>query len=126
MALINELSNTASVTYDGQTVQSNAAQTLLALPPAVTKAVDQASAKVGDTLTYTVTVANVSLIALTDLPFTDTLPAGSAYVADSFTVDGTAATPAVTGNTLTYTIPNIDASATATIQFRVTVEGGEN
>lgn len=126
MALINKLSNTASVTYDGQTVESNAAQTLLALPPTVTKAVDKASAKVGDTLTYTVTVANVSLSALTDLPFTDTLPAGSAYVADSFTVDSTAATPTVTGNTLTYTIPNIDASATATIQFRVTVEGGEN
>lgn len=126
MAIINKLSNTASVTYDGSPIESNAAETLLALPPTVTKAVDKATANVGDTLTYTVTVTNQSLSALTDLPFTDTLPAGCSYVADSFTVGGTAATPTVTGNTLTYTIPSIAASAAASIQFRVTVEGGEN
>ena len=45
-------------------------------------------------------------------------------VAGSFTVNGAAATPTVTSNTLTYTIPNIASLGTASIQFQVKVVGG--
>ncbi len=125
MALINKVENTASITYDGNPVNSNSVQTLLLLPPTILKAVDKPLASVGQVLTYTVTVTNVALGELTNLPFTDALPEGTTYVADSFKVNGTAATPTVTGNTLTYTIPQIAALGVATLQFQVTIVGGD-
>ena len=124
MATINRLDNTASVVYDGTTVTSNTASTLLLLAPTVVKTVDKLSANIGDTLTYTVTVTNVSLSSITNLPFTDALPLGSSYMADSFAVNGSAATPTVTGNTLTYTIPSIPAAGAAVLTFQVQVVGG--
>lgn len=124
MALINKLDNTASVTYGGSPVNSNTVSTLLLLAPTVLKAVDKLTASIGDTLTYTVTVTNTSLSALTNLPFTDVLPAGSTFVSGSFTVNGAAATPTLTNNTLTYTIPSIAAVGTAVIQFQAKVVGG--
>ena len=118
MALINKLDNTASVTYGGNPINSNTVSTVLLLAPTLLKAVDKLTASIGDTLTYTVTVTNVGLNALTNLPFTDTIPAGATFVAGSFTVNGAAS------NTLTYTIPNIASLGTASIQFQVKVVGG--
>ena len=126
MAIINKVDNAASVTYGGSPINSNTVSTLLLLAPTIVKAVDKATASIGDKLTYTVTITNLSLSALTNLPFTDTLPAGVTYVTDSFTVNSTKATPTVTSSTLTYTIPSIAAGATATIQFQVNVVGGSN
>ena len=125
MAVINKLENTASVTYNGTAISSDPVSTVLLLPPVVTKSVDQVTANIGDTLTYTVTVANTGLNAVTDLAFTDTLPAGASYVVDSFQVDGTAQTPTTTDNTLTYTIPSVAATGETTIQFQATVVGGD-
>lgn len=124
MAIINTLSNSASVTYGGSPVNSNTVVTALLLAPTVVKAVDKLTASIGDTLTYTVTVTNLSTTPLTNLPFSDALPAGSTYVTDSFKVNATAATPTVTGNTLTYTIPTIAALGSAVLQFQVKVVGG--
>ena len=67
MALINKLDNTASVTYGGNPINSNAVSTVLLLAPTLLKAVDKLTASIGDTLTYTVTVTNVGLNALTNL-----------------------------------------------------------
>lgn len=124
MALINKLDNTASVTYGGSPVNSNTVSTVLLLAPTVLKAVDKLTASIGDTLTYTVTITNVGLSQLTNLPFTDVLPNGSTFVTGSFTVNGSAATPTLTTNTLTYTIPSIAALGTASVQFQVKVVGG--
>ena len=122
MAIINKLDNTASVTYGGNPINSNSVSTVLLLQPTLLKAVDKLTASIGDTLTYTITVTNVSLNALTNLPFT--IPTGATFVTGSFTVNGTAATPTVTNNTLTYTIPNIASLGTASVQFQVKVVGG--
>lgn len=124
MALINQLNNTASVTYGGSTISSNTVSTILLLAPTILKAVDKLTANIGDTLTYTVTITNLGLSAITNLPFTDVVPAGGTFVTGSFTVNGTAATPTVTGGTLTYTIPSIAALGTAAVQFQVKVVGG--
>lgn len=124
MAVINKLINLASVLYDGKEIDSNAAETNLLLAPLIAKAVDQNVASIGDILTYTVKLTNEGLIAITDLPLTDILPAGSTYLADSFTVDQTAATPVLTGNTLTYTIPTLAPEAVTTVSYQVTVVGG--
>lgn len=123
MALINRLDNTASVTYDGTAIASNPVSTLLLLPPTVVKAVDRPTAAIGDVLTYTVTVTNVSLTPLYDLPFSDTVPEGALYLADSFALNGTPVTPAVSGSTLSYTIPAIPAAGSAILTFQVLVEG---
>lgn len=124
MALINKLDNTASITYNGSTINSNTVSTLLLVAPTLLKAVDKLTASIGETLTYTVTITNVGLSALTNLPFTDIIPAGSTYVTDSFKLNGSTASPVVTGGTLTYTIPTIAALGTAALQFQVTVVGG--
>lgn len=124
MALINKIDNAASIVYDGATITSNTVETLLSLPPTIVKVVDKLTAKVGDTLVYTITVTNVALSAITNVPFTDSIADGATYVTDSFKVNGTAATPTVTNKTLTYTIPSITALGIATIQFQVTVVGG--
>ena len=125
MAAINTLTNSASVTFNGSPVVSNSVQTLLELAPTIVKAVDKATASINDVLTYTVTVTNIGATEMRDLPFTDTLPAGCVYVANSFKVNNTAATPAVTDNAITYTIPSIGAVGTAIITFQATVVGGE-
>lgn len=124
MAVINRLDNTANVVYNGTTITSNTASTLLLLAPTVSKTVDKLSANIGDTLTYTVTVTNVSLSPVTNLPFTDALPQGSQYVSGSFAVNGTSATPTVTDNTLTYSIPSIPAAGASILTFQVRVTGG--
>lgn len=122
MATINKLDNAASIVYDGTTFTSNTVTTLL-LPPTIVKAVDKPTANVGETLTYTVTVTNISLSPITDLPFLDVLPAGALYLQDSFTVNGTPATPVVSGGQLTYTIPSIPAAGAAVLAFQVLATG---
>lgn len=54
MALINKLDNTASVTYNGNSINSNTVTTPLLLAPTILKAVDKLTASVGDTLTFTI------------------------------------------------------------------------
>lgn len=126
MALINQVDNTASVVYDGATIDSNTVSTLLLLPPTIVKVVDKLTASIGDVLTYTITITNVSLSAYTDIPFADIVADGATYVTDSFTVNGTATTPTITGQTLSYTIANLAALGVVNIQFQVTVIGGQN
>lgn len=124
MAVINKLENVSSISYGGNTINSNAVSTLLLLAPTIVKAVDKLTAGIGDTLTYTVTITNLGLSAITNLPFTDNLPAGSSFVAGSFTSNGAAVTPTISANTLTYTIPSIPALGTEILQFQVNVTGG--
>ena len=124
MALINKLENISSITYGGTTINSNPVDTLLLLAPTITKAVDKLTASIGDILTYTVTITNISLSAVNNLPFTDAIPAGASFVNNSFTVNGAAVTPTLTSNTLNYTIPSIPALGAAILQFQVKVEGG--
>lgn len=123
LALINKVDNTASITYGGNPINSNTVSTVLLLAPTIIKAVDKLTASIGDTLTYTITITNVSLNPLTNLPFTDIIPAGASYVTGSFKVNGADVTPTLTNNTLTYTIPNIPSLGTSTIQFQVKVIG---
>lgn len=123
MAFVNKISNTATITYGGNPIVSNTADTILLLAPTITKLVDKATANVGDKLVYTITISNVSLTPISNIPFTDTIAAGATYVTDSFKVNNTAVAPTINGSTLSYTIPTIAASAVATIQFQVTVVG---
>src|SRR5574344_2158643 len=107
MALINSVENSASVVYNGSTINSNTTTTLLLLPPTLLKTVDKLIASIGETLTYTIVITNVALGAITNLPFSDTIPAGTEYIDNSFTLNGSSATPTITDGVINYTIPNI-------------------
>lgn len=124
MAVINRLDNIASIQYNGQTISSLPASTILLVLPTILKAVDKPTAAIGETLSYTVTITNVGLSAMTNIPFTDIIPAGATYIANTFQVNSSAVTPTITANTLTYTIPTIAALGVAVITFQVTVVGG--
>ena len=53
------------------------------------KAVNAQQATTGDILTYTITLENTGNIPATNLIFSDTLPAGTTFVDNSFTLNGT-------------------------------------
>ncbi len=125
MAFINKIENTASITFGGNKITSLPAETLLLLAPTIVKTVDKLIASLEDTLTYTVTITNLSLSAITDLPFEDVIPKGGTFIGGSFKVNGSVVVPTMTNNTLTYTIPSIGILGIATIQFQVEVVGGE-
>ncbi|WP_238653269.1 DUF7507 domain-containing protein [Paenibacillus piscarius] len=83
----------------------------------IVKSANTTNATVGDQILYTLQISNTGNIgALTTL--TDNIPAGSTYVAGSFTVNGTP----VAGNPAAgIAIGNIAAGASSTVQFRVLV-----
>jgi uncharacterized repeat protein (TIGR01451 family) len=58
----------------------------------VVKAVDRATARLGDVLTYTVAVSNAGLDAATNVTLRDVIPAGTAYEPGSLAIDGTTQT----------------------------------
>ncbi len=125
MALITTITNQASVNYGGADINSNHVVTTLLLPPTLLKTVDKLLASIGESLTYTIVITNVGLTTLTDLPFSDVIPAGADYIESSFTVNGSPETPTITDDTLSFTIPSISALGLATLSFQVEVVGGE-
>ncbi len=123
MAVINKIDNIASIEYGGKTINSLPAETLLLLAPTIVKLVDKPVAAIGETLTYTITIANIAIGSISSLPFTDAIPAGCSYVPDSFKVNNSAVTPTITAGVLSYTIPTIAGLGTAVITFQVKVIG---
>lgn len=124
MAIINKLDNTASVLIGTVETASNTVTTLLNLPPTLVKTVDLLTAVIGDTLTYTVVITNLNLAALSNIAFTDIIPTGCEYVPGSFKLNGSAVTPTIAGQTLTYTLASLAALGVATFSFQGTVIGG--
>ena len=125
MPVITSLSNTANIEYNGTSVASNAATTVLLLDPTISKTVDKPTASIGEVVTYTVTISNPSEVSMTSLTFTDNLPAGLTYLTGSFEVNGIPATPTISGNTLAYNISAIGAEQSAVLTFQAVVVGGE-
>ena len=77
---------------------------------------------VGHHIDYCVSVKNESGVDLYDLLFKDILDSDTSYVAGSFRVNGTPATPTVVGQTITYLIPEIEDDEEVVICFRVRVD----
>lgn len=125
MAQINNIQNIASVVYEGETINSQPVNTLLQIAPTIEKEVDKLQAKIGDILTYTVTITNESLLLIENLTFLDTIADGAQYVENSFEVNGEPQTPTFNEGTLEYVIPQLESQGTVTITFQVEVIGGE-
>jgi uncharacterized repeat protein (TIGR01451 family) len=116
--------------YTGVAVQATrtAPQLTMVSPITISKAASSATALVGDTITYTISVTNASNAAMVVTRFTDTLPAGFAYAPSSTGGDFTALEPSVSGTTLAwdgFTIPII-GTATMTHTFDATTGGAKD
>ena len=82
-----------------------------------TKTVDKTEAKVGDTLTYTITLTN-SGNADGTVTVTDEVPTGTTLVADSITANGSYNEE---NKTITWTDIKIEAGKTAEVSFKATI-----
>jgi uncharacterized repeat protein (TIGR01451 family) len=67
--------------------------------PNFSKTVNNGTAKVGDTLTFTI---KGTAVAVSPVDIVDQLPGGLSFVKGSASINGTSATPTVSGRTLTF------------------------
>jgi uncharacterized repeat protein (TIGR01451 family) len=88
------------------------------------------SAKPGDTLTYTIVIENTGNAPAVNVDFSDALPAGTTYVANSATLNGTSLAAASYPFTTPYRVNGLNASPGtlkvgaanhATITFKATI-----
>ncbi|GMR65363.1 hypothetical protein BAC7755_20330 [Bacillus sp. MN7755] len=98
---VNPISNIARIDYTfiadstapivSRTITSNPAFTQISDANILSlKAVNTQQATTGDILTYTITLENTGNIPATNLIFSDTIPEGTTFVENSFTLNGTA------------------------------------
>ena len=81
------------------------------------KSVDKSTAKVGDTLTYTITLTNNGNADGT-VTVTDEIPTGTTLVADSITANGSYNEE---NKTITWTDVKVEAGKTAEVSFKATI-----
>lgn len=75
----------------------------------------------GQQFVYSFVCANTGSTPVTSITFSDTYPVGLSFVTSSFKYNGTSVTPVQNVNTLSYVIPTIAGSGSATIEFAVVV-----
>ncbi|MBE6560653.1 MAG: DUF11 domain-containing protein [Ruminococcaceae bacterium] len=134
------ITNQASIRYrygeTDATALSNIATASLAQPLRVDKSSLESVYRAGDELTYILTVTNGGTTALTNVTLQDTLgtfTAGMeqitplAFVPDALLfIDGAnngVITPAITDNSITFTIPSLPGQSSALIVYKVTPTG---
>ncbi|MGH0430098.1 DUF7507 domain-containing protein [Bacillus hominis] len=126
----NPISNTANITFQytpiagGTTFSgiatSNSAGTQINLADINgTKSVNKLFTDIGETLTYSISLANIGNIAATNVIYTDPIPSGTTFIPNSVTVNGVTQAGANPANGIL--IGSIAANSTATISFQVFV-----
>lgn len=75
----------------------------------------------GEIVKYTIKVCNESDVRVEEIEFKDTLANGTAYVQNSFKVDGKHEKPEIHGQTLEYKFHEMSHKADHTITFEVKV-----
>lgn len=102
----NVTSNTVFTTINTATILSS-------------KQVDKSFSRIGDTLTYTVTLTNNGNSSAQNVIFTDTVPSGTTFIANTFSINGIPQSDANPVNGVN--IGPIMAGTTVTVSFQVTV-----
>ncbi|MBN1040239.1 DUF11 domain-containing protein [Clostridium botulinum] len=85
------------------------------------KAVNKAFAKVGDTLTYTITLKNTGNVSATNVIFKDTIPSGTNFVTNSVTINGVTQSGTNPAPPTGVTVGTIGPGSASTVTFQVTV-----
>ncbi|TCJ83740.1 UNVERIFIED_ORG: putative repeat protein (TIGR01451 family) [Bacillus cereus] len=127
---VNPISNIARIDYTfiadpttpiiSRTITSNPAFTQISDANALSlKAVNAQQATTGDILTYTITLENTGNIPATNLIFSDTIPEGTTFVENSFTLNGTAILGA--NPNAGVILPDLAANATHLISFQILI-----
>ncbi|MHA6484835.1 DUF7507 domain-containing protein [Paenibacillus sp. strain BS8-2] len=126
---MGQLTNQATAPYsytlpDGRTFNGSASSNAIVTPVSspdvsLVKSSTFTDATVGDVVPYSVSITNNGVTAVTNVSFSDPLPAYTSFVAGSVTVDGT---PLPNANpSVGIGIGTIAAGATAIVTFDVTV-----
>ncbi|WP_430041990.1 DUF7507 domain-containing protein [Paenibacillus dokdonensis] len=125
----SQLVDTATAAYtfqppDGRTISGSATSNTLSVPvtlPNVTvvKSSSVSDVAVGETLTYTSVVTNSGTEGISNTVLTDTIPAGTAFVAGSVTVGGTVLSSANPASGIA--IGSVNAGSSVTVAFKVTI-----
>ena len=92
-------------------------------PLSITKTVDQSQVKVGDVVTFTITVENTSATLPRTSDIVDELPAGLLYQAGTATVNTVATEPAVAGRKLTWAAISMPTGSTTVVTLDVLISG---
>jgi uncharacterized repeat protein (TIGR01451 family) len=87
----------------------------------VSKTVDRQAAQAGDRLAYTVTFGNQSHAPLGAVKIADVMPPGLVYATGTARLDGVAAEPSISGNTLTWTRSALAPGENHTITYYAVV-----
>ncbi|WP_328803913.1 beta strand repeat-containing protein [Paenibacillus glycinis] len=124
-----QLTDQATATYiysppDGRTLNGSAASNTLTIPVSLpnvnsTKSANRTATTVGDTVTFTTVVANSGVAPVTNVIFNDPVPAGTAFVSGSVTVNGVAQPNAVPAGGIS--LGTIAAGSSSTVVFQVLV-----
>lgn len=126
----NPIANTANITFQytpiagGTTFNglatSNSAGTQINLADINgTKSVNKLFTDIGETLTYSIALANIGNIPATNVIYTDPIPSGTTFIPNSVTVNGV--TQAGANPATGISIGSIAANSTTTISFQVFV-----
>lgn len=126
----NPIANSATASYTfiadpnapivSRTVTSNTVFTTINTATILSlKQVDKSFSRIGDTLTYTVALTNNGNSSAQNVIFTDTVPSGTAFIADTFSINGIPQSGANPVNGVN--IGSITAGTTVTVSFQVTV-----
>lgn len=125
----NPIPNTASLTYNyvvGTTTIANSTSTntvntsiSFASLSGITKYVDKSFADCGEVITYTIVVPNSGTVTALNVIFKDTIPKGTAFIANSVFVDGVNQPNYLPNSGIT--VPDIGPGTTSTINFSVVV-----
>ncbi len=125
----NVVTGTALSPLDGSQVAAVTAEVDVALEAAdlsdtllISKSVNPSRARIGDLVTFTITVENTADVAVETLTLVDSLPQGLAYRRDTAQIGGRLSEPAITGRTLRWADLRVGAGETvvATLQTTLT------
>ncbi|WP_082927307.1 DUF11 domain-containing protein [Paenibacillus oryzisoli] len=125
------ISNTGTATYtffppDGRTIIRTATSNTVSFPVsspnvAVNKSTLSTALTVGDTIVYSTSIMNNGIAPITNVSFSDQIPAGGTFVPGSVVIVG-APTPVVPPNPATgVSLGTIAVGATVTVSFSVLV-----
>ena len=123
---VGTVKNTASLTIDDTTIDSNEVETTITEEEVtttnltVTKEADKQTVKPGDTVAYTITVTNNGTIPAQNVIVTDKLPEGLTF--SSAKLDDAPIAP----NDDTYALGDIDAQASKQLVITATVDSNAN